>query len=96
MLGDLESSRPPALSIGDFAANQRALGWNYSPYDILKDPWLKDIVDVPSHNCFDWAHNILQGILQAVIDCAMRGISSSGIKAKHVEAYLSMFQWPRR
>ena len=96
ILDDLDRSQPPVLNIGDFKAKEQRLGWNYSPYNILKDPWLREVADVPSQNCFDWAHNILQGIFQLVIYLAMRDISSSGIKARHVESFLVRYIWPRR
>ena len=96
ILDDLDRNQPPVLNVGEFQEKQRRLGWNYSPYNILKDPWLREVADVPSMNCFDWAHNILQGIFQAVVYLAMRDIFSSGIKAKHVESFLSRYMWPRR
>eukprot|EP00959_Pyramimonas_sp_CCMP1952_P347141 7270817-Pyramimonas_sp.AAC.1 len=54
------------------------------------------MLDPAAQNCFDWVHNILQGIFQCVVFCLMVELKKSGITAAHIFAWVGSFRWPKR
>ena len=43
------------------------LGWNHCRHNLLLHPTLRQVVDPTAQNCYDWCHNILQGMFQWVL-----------------------------
>ena len=73
---------------------ERRLGFTYSRRGILLDPALRDVVDPAEQNCFDWAHNILQGVFQHTLWLLLCVVKSYGIVPEHINEYLQFWEWP--
>ena len=75
-------------------AEERRLGFTYNRRGIILDPALRDVVDPAVQTCFDWAHNILQGVFQHTVWLLLCAVKSYGIVPEHINEYLQFWEWP--
>ena len=89
------------LVLGQEAFNEKQtmLGFTSNPFGILEQPSLKSVVDPCSQNCYDWAHNILQGVFQKTLwntldalnwPTRMKGLLQT------LRDYMAVWHWPWR
>ena len=86
----LTANRSPMYVVTE----ETRLGFTYSRRGILLDPALRDVVDPAEQNCFDWAHNILQGVFQHTLWLLLCAVKSYGIVPEHINEYLQFWEWP--
>ena len=72
------------------------LGWNHCRHNLLLHPTLRQVVDPTAQNCYDWCHNILQGMFQWVLYSVVYALSKSKIKPAHLHASLLQYRFPKR
>ena len=75
------------------------LGFNYCEQGLLQDPRVSHIVDATSQTVFDWAHCVLQGVLNITLYLFLLDVSPPTRRAASFRAlrgYLQNWVWPRR
>ena len=51
----------PAFDVDEFETREKALGFRWSPYNLLGDPDMDPYLDVPNQFFHDWMHMIFVG-----------------------------------
>ena len=86
-------------SVTDFEVREKALGFTWSPYNILADPAMDPYLDVPKQFFHDWMHMIFVGgvfnmTLHYFLE-AIREATKSNVYAS-LRTYISQWNWPQR
>jgi len=89
----------PAIQPDEFANREKALGFTWSPYNILGDPEMDPYLDVPEQFFHDWMHMIFVGgifnlTLQYFLE-AIRHETKSNVY-EHLRDYIRLFNLPKR
>ena len=80
-----------------FKEKEKSIGFTHNPNSILLDPALRDIVDPSRQNCFDWAHNILAGIVPNLVGLIASELHTLKFNFyEHMNEYVRLFTWPSR
>lgn len=97
IMHDLQAAKAERpFNQGEFHKKETRLGWKYDPHSILCDHESASIVDTSAHNCYDWSHNVCQGIFQLVLWLVLDSLSQFGVKYSMLHEYLQQWLWPRR
>ena len=95
IVDELKDSRA-TMTKGKLKERETRLGWNDTKYNMLHGDRLRPMLDPTAQICFDWAHNILQGIWQVVVFHLLFELKGSGISAAHVFNWVEKCRWPKR
>ena len=96
-LNDLRND--PRVTPDDFEVKEKALGFTWSPYNLLGDPEMDPYLDVPDQFFHDWMHMIFVGgifnlslhfFLEAVKDETRSNVYAS------LRGYVARYNWPKR
>ena len=89
----------PAFDVDEFETREKALGFRWSPYNLLGDPDMDPYLDVPNQFFHDWMHMIFVGglfnlTLHYFLE-AIREETKSNVYS-NLHGYISRWRWPIR
>ena len=85
-----------ALTKDEFEKRETRLGWTHSSHSILLHPASRPLVNPAAQNCFDWVHNILQGVFNITLWLCLKDVQASNVQFSALHDYMQHWTWPRR
>ena len=96
-LNDLHDD--PNFDPDEFKTTEKALGFVWSPYNILGDPSMDPYLDVAEQFFHDWMHMIfVGGVFNLTLHYCLEAVrieSASNVYA-NLKGYISQWKWPKR
>ena len=84
------------LGPGARDAQEKTLGFTYSPYALLINRHLRRVVDPVKQNAFDPSHCVLSGCFPVEMNLLFNELRAQGIDYEDFHEYVQFWTWPNR